>query len=216
MATESAAEAFAELSQIESDAFTIEEEALNLLDRAAGSAKSAAGYTRQWVSEARRKVQTLSPEARSRSAFDQRGKADWVDAFVAAQEADARLAKAWIHYARYRSASQNAATLTKVSQGLQLVDADAQAEADKAQHAHDVGIAEITQAMTVLKRSHGGAGKHWTLTAQAAGTTYLLALFGHEDYVADAIETYRSAVRGRENESFAATFVARLSKLENR
>ena len=58
--------------------------------------------------------------------------------------------------------------------------------------------------------------KHWTLTAQAAGTTYLLALFGHEDYVTDVIETYRNAVTGRENDGFAATFVARLAKLENR
>ena len=216
VATEIASEAFTDLNRIESEAFAIEEEALNFLDRAAAAAKTAASNAGRWISDARERTRNLSSEAKDRSAFEMRTKAGWMGAYMASQEADARLAKAWIHYARFRASSHNAATLTKIADTLQLNEADAESERTKAQLAHDVGIAEITQAMTVLQSAHGKTGRHWTFTAQAAGTTYLLALFGHDDYVNDTIETYREAVKGRETETFAATFVSRLSKLEKR
>ncbi len=209
-------EIFPELNRVDSEAFTIEEDALDFLDRAAQSARAASGQARQWVSAAVAHTQDLSPEARNRSAFEQRSKLKWMVAHIAAQEADARLAKAWIHYARYRVYSQSATVLAKVAEPLRLQEADAEAERSKAQHAHDVGVAEITQAMSVLEKAHRDSGRHWTIAAQAAGTSYLMALFGHEGYVADAIEAYRSVVRGREDRSDAAKFVSRLTDLEGR
>jgi hypothetical protein len=70
--------------------------------------------------------------------------------------------------------------------------------------------------MAALQAAHGAVGQHWTIVAQGAGTEYLLALFGDESRVADVIETYRTALQGRENEDYAAPLAARLRVLENR
>jgi hypothetical protein len=70
--------------------------------------------------------------------------------------------------------------------------------------------------MDVLKNAHGKTEKHWTIAAQAAGTTYLLALFGQTDYVADAVEGYRNALKGRETEKYTEKLAARLKRLESR
>jgi hypothetical protein len=58
--------------------------------------------------------------------------------------------------------------------------------------------------------------RQWTIAAQAAGTTYLLVLFGQKDYVADTIEGYRNALKGRETEKYTEKLAARLKRLENR
>ena len=89
-----------------------------------------------------------------------------------------------------------------------------ESERVKANEAHDAGVDEIEQAMEILQRAHRKTERHWTVVAHAAGTTYLLALFGHEDYADDAVEAYRDAVSGREDEEYARTFVARLNRLE--
>ncbi len=215
-AASEASDTYTELNRVEAEAFTFEENALALLDRSAQASQSASRHAEQWVSAAADRTRTLSPEAKERSAFNSRANMGWLGAHIAAQEADARLAKAWIHYGRYHAYSHNAAILDKVVDALQLREADAEAERTKVQHAHDVGVEEISQAMHILERAHRQTGRHWTFTAQAAGTAYLLVLFGHEDYLDDAIETYREAVKGREDETFAATFVSRLSRLESR
>ena len=70
--------------------------------------------------------------------------------------------------------------------------------------------------MNVLESVHGKVERHWTVTAQAAAANDLLALFGQEDYADDALEAYRTAVQGRENQPFVAPFLARINRLENR
>ena len=77
-------------------------------------------------------------------------------------------------------------------------------------------LAGLGWAMAVLERAHGRAERHWTLAAQAADATYLLAMFGREDYLPDAVEAYRKAVSGRESDAYAKPFVARLNRLEGR
>lgn len=207
---------YAELNRVDSEAFEMEDEALDLLDQAAGTARRAAEYANQWIRDARDHTQGLSPAAKSRSAFDGRLRDGWMGGFIAAEEADARLAKAWIYYERFDEAKQNADVLAKASEALGLKEADVDAEHQKLTEAHDAGLEEVTKAISALESAHRGSERHWTLTAQAAGATYLLSLFGHEGYVADAIETYRDAVKGRENEAYAGTFVARLNRLEER
>ena len=59
-------------------------------------------------------------------------------------------------------------------------------------------------------------GTNQTFVAQDAGAKYLLALFGDEAYVADAIETYREALKGREDEPYVRRLAARLKQLEAR
>jgi hypothetical protein len=41
-------------------------------------------------------------------------------------------------------------------------------------------------------------------------------MFEQPAYVDDAIEAYRNAIKGRENERYAERFVTRLRRLENR
>lgn len=215
--SESAAiEVFEELSRIDSEAFVVEDEALDLLDQAAGAFESASRNADQWIQKAALRVQALSPEAKNRSAFQPRTTSRWMGGNMVAQVADARLAEAWVHYDRFDTYGQNADILAVVTKTLELTEADVDAERIKATEAHDAGVAVVEEAMAVLETAHRKADGHWTITAQAAGTTYMLALFGHEDYTADAIEAYRSAVRGREDRSFAEPFVKRLARLENR
>ena len=61
-----------------------------------------------------------------------------------------------------------------------------------------------------------GREKNRPRAAQAADATYLLAMFGRADYVAEAIEGYRKAVSGREADPVARPFVNRLARLEAR
>ena len=211
-----ATEAYTELNRIDSEAYVIEDEALELLDRSLRTARQAAGYADRWLADARERTQGLSREAQQRSAHGSRLRDGWMGGYVAAVEADAHLARAWIHYARYDTYTQNANVLAKVAQSLQLGEANAESERAKAQEAHDAGVDEIKQTMEVLEDVHDKTERHWTVTAQAAGATYLMALFGHEDYLAEAIETYRNAVEGRENEAYAQPFVSSLSRLEAR
>lgn len=217
--TESAAtasEAYTELNRIDSEAYVIEDEAFELFDRSQRTAEQAAGYADRWLADARERTQGLSREAQQRSAYGSRLRDGWMGGYVAALEADAHLAKAWIHYTRYDTYTQNANVLAKVAQLLQLGEADAESERAKAEEAHDAGVDEINATMEVLERVHNKTERHWTVTAQAAGATYLLALFGHEDYVEEAIEAYGHAVEGREDDAFAQPFVSSLSRLEER
>lgn len=214
--TEAAAELFDELNRIDSEAFAIEDQALDLLDQAARAAKQASRNADLWVREARDKTQGMSSETKGRSAMGSRINDGWMGGFIAAEEADAQLAMGWIHFDRYDAARKNVALLEKVADVLELKEADVESEREKLTAAHDAGLEEIKAAVRVLESAHRGSDRHWTLSAQAAGATYLLSLLGHEDYVADTIEAYRAALKGRETESFAETFATRLSRLERR
>ncbi len=211
-----AADAYAELNRIESEAATIEDGALKLLDNAAGSFHQAAGTVDQWISTARDRTQNLSPETKERSAFGIRESDEWLAGHISAQIADARLAKAWVYYDRFSSGGQNADVLSAVSQALKLAEADPEAERTKAEEARKRGVEEVTKAVEVLEKAHRRAERHWTLTAQAAGTTYLLVLFGQRDYLADTIAGYHAALKGREDQNYGERLRERLKRLESR
>lgn len=211
-----ATDVYDELNRIDSEAFAAEDIAIDLLDQAARLAKTASSQSRTWVNEAGRRTQNLSPESRDRSAFAMREGDGWMGAYAAAQEADARLAMAWVYLDRYRAYSANAAALASVTETLTLGEVDPAVEEAKALEAQLAGVEEIGEAMTILQAAHRNADQHWTITAQAAATTYVLTLFGHDRYTSEAIEAYRSAVKGREDEAPAQPFMARLTQLENR
>jgi hypothetical protein len=211
-----AAKAFEEISRVESEAATVEDAALKVLEEAAKTAQAAAGANDAWVSSAREHTQNLAAEIKERSAFAERENDEWMAGHIAAQTADARLEKAWIYYDRFASATENVRVLTDAKATLGLNEADPAAEQTKADEARTKGIEEVTKAMEVLEKAHRRAERHWTLTAQAAGTTYLLSLFGNTDYTADAIATYRDALKGRETDKTTEKLAARLRRLEQR
>lgn len=208
--------AYDDLSRVQSEAEAIEERALKYLDRSASAIQQAASLADQWVSESREKTQNLSPQAKERSAFNHRADDAWLSGFTAAQSADARSARAWIFYDRFDAASRTADALATVTKSIPLGEADVASVRAKADEAKAAGIKEVETAMAVLEKAHRNTEKHWTLTAQGAGITYLMVLFGQKDYLADVVEAYRSAVKGRENESYAAKIVSRLQRLESR
>lgn len=211
-----AAQAFEEISRVESEAAAVEDAALKLFEEAAKTAQTAAGAIDTWISSARERTQNLAAEVKERSAFAERENDDWMAGHIAAQAADARLERAWIYYDRFASATENVRVLTDAKATLGLNEADPAAEQTKADEARTKGIEEVTKAMETLEKAHRRAEKHWTLTAQAAGTTYLLSLFGNTDYTADAVATYRDALKGRETDKTTEKLAARLKRLEQR
>lgn len=211
-----AAGTYDELNRVESEAEAIEETALELLDQSVSASQQAATAVDDWMSQARDRTQNLSSEAKERSAYSAREDDNWMSGHIAAQAADARLAKGWIYYDRYLAATQNADVLALVTTTLGLKEADPESERTKVDEARQAGIDEVTKAMAVLEKAHRDTGKHWTLTAQAAGTTYLLALFGQTDYVADVVEGYRNALKNRETEKYTVKLADRLKRLESR
>lgn len=211
-----AAEVYDQLNRVESEAEVIEDAALKLLDHSVSASQQAASAVEEWTSHAREHTQSLSPEAGEFSAFKARENDNWMGGHIAAQSADARLAKAWIQYDRFVSASQNADVLSLVTETLGLKEADTEGERTKAEAARQAGIDEVTKAMDVLAKAHPKTEKHWTVVAQAAGTTYLLALFGQNDYLADAVEGYRNALKGRETQVYTEILEARLKRLESK
>ena len=215
-ASSAAATAYAELNRIESEAFAIEDAALKTFDQSISSAQQAAAAVNEWIDDARDRAAGLSPEAKDRSADDKRAGDGWMGGFIAAQAADARLAKAWIYYDRYDAYRRTAESLAAVQKSLTVKEGDAEAEQTKSLAARDAGVDEVTKAMEVLEKVHRAVDRHWTIAAQAAGTSYLLALFGQKDYVADAAQRYRDALKGRETERYTEKLAARLQQLEGR
>ena len=211
-----AAAAFDEMNRLDSEAFAFEQDALDDLDQAARSAKLAAGSARTDLSDAGDRLRAVSMEARDKSAFSLRDKERWIGGHITAQVADARLAKSWIYYDRYVAYTRNAVLLEKFGALLQLREADSESERTKASEAHDAGVGEIEQVMTQLRQAHRDSKKHWTFVAQQGAVNHLMAMFGHAEYLADAISSYRNAVTGREDQTPAKPFVTQLNRLEGR
>jgi len=213
-AVSAAADAFDEMNRLESEAFAIEEDALDEFEKAAKTAKLAAGNARSDLSNASDRLRGASLEARDKSAFSLRDKERWIGGHILAQVADARLGKAWIHYERYAAYSRNSVMLQKLGEMLQLREADSAIQRTKASEAHDAGVDEIQQAMTQLRHAHRDSKNHWTFVAQQGAVNHLMAMFGHADYRADAIASYRNAVTGREDQESARPFMTQLNRLE--
>ncbi len=210
-------ETYDQLRKLDSEAFAAEDDALLLFDQAAKNFSQAARNTDAWISEAQQAIQGLSQEARDQSAFAARTGDGWMSGQIAAQEADARLARAWIYADRHRAYEDLATTLGTVTDRLRLTEADVEAEHAKSQDSRDAAAEEIETAMSTLKRAHGKASEgNWTITAQAAGATYLMSLLGYDGYLSETIEGYRKALQGRETEPYAKVFSKRLAQLEDR
>jgi len=204
-----APDVYAELNRIDSEAFAVEDDALELFERSIRASQRAAGAAREWATDARDATHGLSQNAKEQSAYTPRLEPGWMEGHIAAQMADARLARAWIYYRRYQTYTQNAKILADVAESLQLTEADRDAESIKASDAHDQGVDEISQAMKILERAHRDGERHWTFVAQQAGANHMLALFGHPEYIDDAIQAYDNAIKGREDEKFSEKFATR-------
>lgn len=210
----SAEETYTDLNRIESEIEVIEDAALKLFDQSASTFQQAAGFNDQWVSDAREHTSSLSPEAKDRSAWGKREGDSWIGAFISAHVADARLAKAWIDLDRFAAHAQTANILAAIAEPLNLKEADPAVEQEKAAQAKAAGLEEINKAVGVLEKAHRSGDRNWTFVAQAAVANDLLSLFGEKEYVAEAVDTYRTALKGRENDASNVSLAARLKRLE--
>ena len=217
-AHERAGEIYTELNRLESEAYAIEEDALDLLGRSLEAARRATDATRQWVATASSLAGTLPAESRQRSAVRLRSESGWMTGHTAAQQADAHLAQAWIHQTRFHDHQEDQRILRELAKVLDLarIEADVEVEATKMRNAHDAAVEEIAEAMRILERAHRDAGRHWSFVAQEAAANDLLTLLGHADHTHDAIEAYRNVVKNRESKTYVQTFAARLQVLESR
>lgn len=211
-----AGKVYDEISRIESEAEASEERGLKALDQSATALQQAAGLIDKWTAEGRESVANLSPEAKDRVAGNSRADDAWISGFITAQVADARMAKAWTFYDRFNAAARIAQVMERVTNQVALREVDISAEQAKSDQAKEAAEKEVELAMGALEKAHKNTDRNWTLTAQGAGVTYLMVLLGHEDYLADTIEAYRNAVKGRETDRAAEAFVNRLRLLEAR
>ncbi len=208
--------ALAEITDIEAEALAVEDEALELFNQSIQASGRAARAAGEWVRSAGDMTRDLSSEVSARSAYGQRRQAGWMGGYIAAQTADAHMARAWIFYRRFSAQSRNVELLGRVAGPLKLSDVDLEAEAELAAEAHDLGVDEVSEAVAVLQRAHREADKHWTIVAQLAGANHLMALFGHPEYIESAIEAYRNAIQGREDRGYVQKLATCLRRLENR
>ena len=207
---------FDELNRVDAEAFAVEESALRGLDRSARTSGEAARLVSRWIDSGRTATQGLAPEAMQRSAFQPRSDDEWMGGFIAAQGADAHLIRAWIFYDRFRSANRTVAVLDRLPESVRSAEIDVETERAKAVQARQAGMEEIQSAMRIVEGAHRDAERHWSLVAQGASTAYLLALFGDASFTNEAIEGYRSALKGREDQPYAQRLAARLRSLEKR
>jgi hypothetical protein len=209
-------EAYEEMSRADSEAEAIEERGLKFLDQSVAASQQAASLADKWVSEGRESSANLAPEAKERSADHSRSDDGWIGGFVGAQVADAKTVKAWIFYDRFGAANRIATVLERLTNQVALREVDVAAQRTKANVAREASTREVELAMAALEKAHKNTERHWTLTAQGAGITYLMVLLGHDDYLADTVEAYRNAIKGRETEPAVERFVSRLRGLEAR
>jgi len=215
-ARSAAQETFDSWKRVEAEAEAAEDEAAALFEQAAGAARDAARYAEQRANDARERTRNVSPQSRELSPFEKRAGSAWLAGYIEAQVADALLAAAWIQYDRFRDRTENARVVTAAAAVLQLNEADAAEERQVATDAKAAGMELVTEAVHTLQRAHQATERNWTVTAQAAGVKYLLVLFGQERYIREAIDGYKAATQGRENERAAAPFVGRLGQLQKR
>lgn len=206
--------AFDELSRFDAEAISAEDQALELFSKSARSTKAAVDALRQTLNDARSAADTLSPEARERSAAGAGAQDGWISGHLSGQIVDARLARARVYQSRFAARRQNGDLLAAVQSDLALKEADAAREKNLAEEARTAGITEVTEAIAMLETAHREAGRHWTFVAQSGNLADLLVLFGESASAKDALEAYRSAVKGRETQPFVRQLAARIARLE--
>lgn len=203
-----------DIDEIDAAARKKEEIALQYFDEAAGAGRDAEQGASRWTEDARRKTQGLSPEKRARSGVAHRLQDEWIAGFSLAHAADALAGKGRVYAQRFqfyedvqRAVGDGAGLLGIPEERIEDVKSQARA-------ARVAGVEAVNQAMHILESVHRSVDNHWTITAQAAGTVYLLALLGQPDYAAKAAESYRAAIKGREDKPFVDRFLSRLKQLE--
>lgn len=211
-----ASEVYAEMNRLASEAEAMEEQALQHFDEGVSLMQQSVRFAEQWASDGRTRAQELPPEVQERSAFQPRSDDAWLAGQAHAESAGLRAAKAWVYYEQYRAGLAEARAIAAAAANLQIPEADPAAGQAKAADARKNGVEEIKQAVASLEKAHRGLDRHWTTAAQSAGITYLLVLFGESDYLADVIQQYRNAVKGRETEPYVEAFASRLAELERR
>ncbi|MCO6435923.1 MAG: hypothetical protein J5J06_02420 [Phycisphaerae bacterium] len=194
------------LDDIESQAQEIEDAALGKLDQSAKASGAAARLAGESIRQARERTEGIAPAALERSPFKPRLDDNGVEAAAGAQEADALLAAAWVRLHQYLGNNADATCLAVTREPLMLPGADEAARRADADEARSAGAELISEAMRTLEQAHRKGRRHWTYVAQQAGADYLLALFGYTDYRKDAVEAYRSALKGRENEPYTGVY----------
>jgi len=204
-----------ELARLDAEAETAEDTALDMFSKAARAGKAANDSLRTLLSESRNVSEPLSPEAKERSAANAAGQDGWMTGHISGEIVDARLARARVYQSRYAARQQNSKLLAAVQQGLELKEVDAAREQKMADEARAAGITEITEAAAILESAHREAGRHWTFVAQSGNLSDLLVLFGDSAAAKDSLESYRSAVKGRETQPFVRPLNARISRLES-
>ena len=138
-----------------------------------------------------------------------------MEGYAEAQAADAQFAMAWLHLQRYAATIQDIEVLEPAATPLGL-DVELGAYREFADEAKELGVATVQEVAATMNKVHRKTDQHWTNTAQAAGATYLLVLFGDESYVRDTISAYRSALEGREDEDYTSVLSARIRELQDR
>lgn len=206
-------ELWSELSRIESEAYTAEDKALALFERAGAAHRDAAANADRATAAARERLKELRPAQQERAADNAAKDDQWISGYIVTAEADARLARAWVYQSRYRAYTDTARALADAVRLVKLAEADAAAEQTKADEARAAGVEEVGKAMSILSDAHRRVGQHWTITALGAGARNLMALFDYPEYRAQAIEDYRAALKDRADKDFAAWIVDRLSAL---
>lgn len=204
-----------EMSRFDAEAETAEDAALDMFNQSARAAKAAADAYRQSLNEARTLSEALAPEAKERSAYNAAAQDGQMIGHLSGQIVDAKLARARVLQSRFAARQQNSELLLAMQPVLALKEADGAREKKRADEARAEGIGEINEAAGILETAHREAGRHWTFVAQSGNLADLLALYGEAASAKDALEMYRSAIKGRETQPFARQFSSRISRLEN-
>ncbi|MEK6674185.1 MAG: hypothetical protein AABZ47_00855 [Planctomycetota bacterium] len=211
-----AAAAFRDWETIQEEVAGLDDKARSFLNKATQASKQATTAAELWVRDGRQEAQNLAQSARERSPSTRVGNSDWLVGFTLAQTADSNLAGACLEADRYRSFARAHEVFEAVIPALGMTDIKTEDWKKDAEDARSAGVALVEQAVTTLEKVHRSVGNHWTVTAQAAGAMYVMVLLGHPAYAQESITAYRSALKGREDRSFAEPIAARLKQLEAR
>lgn len=206
---------FDDMARLDAEAETIEDEALDLFARSARAARTAVDAYRQALNEARTRAESLSPEAKEYSASQAVAQDAKHGGFLSAGIVDARLARARVLQSRYAALKQAGELLAANASILALREADAQRLLRRAGETREAGVSELRDAAAVLESTHRESGRHWTFVAQAGNLADLLAALDDSAARKDALEAYRSAIKGRENQPYVRQVASRITRLES-
>ena len=215
-AKQAASVAYQQLLRIGDEVLAVEAKAIESYRQCGQAFERAEQAIVGWVNDADQRLQGLTPQTRSLSAFQTREDDRWIGSHVATERAAAEAGLAWLYYQQFAGASREADLLTAYGSSLGLADLDVEQVQAAAEKAQEEGIAIAEQAIKRLEQAHRDLGRNWTVTAQHAGTTYLLVLFGQEGHLRDVTENYRNALSGQEDASYVQPLRDRLAALERR